>query len=60
MPAKLITFSDLARRAGCAASTAGRAAKGELAHAVRFGLINVDDPIVLAWVARQRARKGRR
>ena len=60
MPACMITLSDLARRAKCSASTASRAAKGELAHAVQFGLINADDAVVLAWVARQRARKGRR
>ena len=34
--------------------------KRELTPAVSFGLINAGDPLVLAWVARQKARKARR
>ena len=57
---KPITQSDLARRAGCSQPTVSRAVKAELRPALVADRVDLENPLVQAFIARHRARKARR
>jgi hypothetical protein len=59
MAPRLLSMSDFARLAGVQPSTVTRASKKALAACVVVDRIDAGHPVALAWVDRQRRRKGR-
>jgi len=59
MAKRLLSKSDFARIAGVAASTITRAAKTSLRPAMVFDRVDADHPAALAFIQRQKQRKGR-